>query len=404
MTGVPSRKPGPANARQDPVAGEGVGVHGGVRLERGRGGERGVVEDDHDRLARRPARPDTAAACRAGCRRPARARGSCTGRLSSARMRRVGRSTAVSGSQMPVGRRPNRSSKSRRPQRISVAPIGQRGERQDGVVVGLGHGVAAVAVVDAGRHVRVHEPLVRGGVVGRQPARQRGAEVVGDVAQVAPLGVGLVALGVDAGVPVAVRRRGRLRRDLPAERVAALGLIEVAVHGQPGSTHWADGSGVAVAGEAPVGVAASTHDVSPRIAGGRVERADRRPGSRRCPVWPDTFWAYCTIAGPASVGRAPGWTLEPDFGRKRALGPCQRALIRLGAVDPAGEPISVRCSRTTATSAPAPRRQAGSSEVRQPASCAAWSIVCAAAKRTVSVACSPGASETGQRKSSELPW
>ena len=40
----------------------------------------------------------------------------------------------------------------------------------------------------------------------------------------------------------------------------------------------------------------------------------------------------------------------------------------------------------------------------QPASSAEWSMVCDAARLTVNVACSPGASETGHRNDSELPW
>ena len=78
---------------------------------------------------------------------------------------------------------------------------------------------------------------MRGRVVLGQPAGQRGPQVERDAAEVAPLGVGLVALGVDAGVPVAVRRRARLRRDLAAERVAPLRLVEVAVNGQLGTAH-----------------------------------------------------------------------------------------------------------------------------------------------------------------------
>ena len=70
---------------------------------------------------------------------------------SSARIRRVGRSTAVSGSQMPGGAAPEPELEvAQAPADLGPA-VGEGSERQDGVVVGLGHGVAGIAAVDVRR-------------------------------------------------------------------------------------------------------------------------------------------------------------------------------------------------------------------------------------------------------------
>ena len=86
------------------------------------------------------------------------------------------------------------------------------------------------------------------------------------MAQIAALGVGLVALGVDARVPVAVRGSAGLRRDLAAERVAAFGLVEVAVDGQSGTDHRFDGSGGGAERQTP-DVGGSNGEARPGIEG-----------------------------------------------------------------------------------------------------------------------------------------
>ena len=234
-------------AGQDPLPRKRVGVHRRVGLERSRRRQRGVVEDDGDRLPTAEIHTVRAASVEAGvCGLPRGQDGVADALVGQNAQRRQvhGRlwqpdaRWSPTESQLEVAQAP-----------ADLGPtVRERSERQDGVVVCLGHGVAAVRVVQAIRQIRVDETLVRGGILGRQPARQSGPQVVRDVAQVAALGVRPVALGVDPCVPVAVRGRRRLGRNLAAERIAALRLVEMAVDGKLGSTHSADGSGAASGG------------------------------------------------------------------------------------------------------------------------------------------------------------
>ena len=143
--------------------------------------------------------------------------------------------TAVSGSHIPSARRPKRCSKSASPQRISVRMSRARGEREDRVVVGLRDRGAGVAV-------RGDHPVVGRRCVPRQPRRQRRADVEAEQAVVVHdrhdhavvvddpgEGVGPVALGLDALVPVVERRGRRLDRHLLGPGVLAGRLVEVPV-------------------------------------------------------------------------------------------------------------------------------------------------------------------------------
>ena len=95
-------------------------VGGRARLEAHRGRQRAVVEGDDDVPIGAQLDAVEAAGYRGRWSPPARAPGSCSARRPRRAMRSVSRSTAVSGSQRPLGRWPKRSSASRRPQRISV--------------------------------------------------------------------------------------------------------------------------------------------------------------------------------------------------------------------------------------------------------------------------------------------
>ena len=99
-----------------------------------------AVVEGHDHVAAiaeldavRPPRVDVAR------RRPATGARIVWRMPASASTRSVARSTAVSGSHIPIAGRPNRTSKSRRPQRDLGPPIGRGGERQDRVMERLGH-------------------------------------------------------------------------------------------------------------------------------------------------------------------------------------------------------------------------------------------------------------------------
>ena len=122
-----------------------------------------------------------------------------------------------------LGRRPKRSRKSRRPQRISVRRSAGEASGRIAWWNGLGHPVAAAIAVAPRRSPR--GPAAR--VAGREPAGERRPEVPRHPAVVAPLGVRAVALRVDARVPV-VERRGRGGPSgTAAERVDAQRLVEV---------------------------------------------------------------------------------------------------------------------------------------------------------------------------------
>ena len=109
-----------AEPRGDPLAGEAVGIRRRLGLERDRRRQAGVVEHDDDRAAVADLDPVRPAGVDRRLRRLPRGEDRVADALLGGDSRSVGRSTAVSGSQMPAGRRPNRISNSRRPQRISV--------------------------------------------------------------------------------------------------------------------------------------------------------------------------------------------------------------------------------------------------------------------------------------------
>ena len=101
-------------------------------------------------------------------------------------------------------------------------------EREDGVAVGLGDGAAghAVGIDDAAVHV---------GVVRLEPRQKRGADVERQLLEGAQLGVGSVALGGDALVPVVERRGPRLLGHDARPGVFARRLVEVPVEHQRGA-------------------------------------------------------------------------------------------------------------------------------------------------------------------------
>ncbi len=96
-------------------------------------------------------------------------------------------------------------------------------------MVGLGHPVPAAVARD--------ESQVCDRIAGLEPCGKRRAEVPVDVAEVAPLGVGSIALGADPSVPVMGGRRGGVRRDPAAEGIDPRGLVEVAVNDESAAAH-----------------------------------------------------------------------------------------------------------------------------------------------------------------------
>jgi hypothetical protein len=118
---------------------------------------------------------------------------------------------------------------------------------KDGVVVGLSHGVA----VAQGRHagpVGGDDPRVGLRCVALEPPRQGGSHIEGDalvvvddaddptaVVEDAGRGVGRIALGGHALVPVVCRRGGVLDLDHLQPRVLPGRLVEMAVDAEPGT-------------------------------------------------------------------------------------------------------------------------------------------------------------------------
>ena len=157
-------------------------------------------------VRRRPGRRDTAGACRADD--PATCHGAriVWATPSSASTRSVARSTAVSGSHSPVGRRPKRSSKSRSPQRISVR---RSAAEASGRIAWWNAWAIPLTAAVAGDEAASRRPGRR-----RAASGQRRPEVPRDPGEVAGLRVRPVALGADAGVPV-VRTAPRSDRPGP---------------------------------------------------------------------------------------------------------------------------------------------------------------------------------------------
>ena len=115
-------------------------------------------------------------------------------------------------------------------------------EREDHVVVGLGHGGAVAGEASLALGVGGDDLLVHVWGFVLEPFEERGPEVVADASVVvsdladpalfvkdARAGVGAVALGGDALVPVVVGMSGILELDGFEPGVLAGGLVEVAV-------------------------------------------------------------------------------------------------------------------------------------------------------------------------------
>ncbi len=114
--------------------------------------------------------------------------------------------------------------------------IAAAGQWQDRVVDRLGQAIANAVdppVIPLGGD----DALVGGVGVLVQPAGKRAPQVETDAPEVARLGVGCVALGGDALVPVGVRRSVRLSRNAPGEGVRSRGLVEVPVDTQVAVGH-----------------------------------------------------------------------------------------------------------------------------------------------------------------------
>ena len=161
--------------------------------------------------ARRRARPGTAGVCRG------RAPASCQGARivwvnpASASSRSVSRSTAVSGSQTPVGRRPNRQLE------VAQAPA-DLGPPVRGASRAAGSCDGRAGPCPCTPASPVDEAAIGDRVAILQPAGERRSEVPRDPPEVAELGVGPVAVGGDPAVPVVGRRGRRVRRDQPGRR------------------------------------------------------------------------------------------------------------------------------------------------------------------------------------------
>ena len=93
----------------------------------------------------------------------------------------------------------------------------------------LGQAVGALVAGD--------EAVIRDRVAVLQPAGQGRSEVPRDVAKVAELRVGSIALGADPGRPVVRRRRRRVGGDPAAERIDPRRLVEVAVDDEAAAAH-----------------------------------------------------------------------------------------------------------------------------------------------------------------------
>jgi len=104
------------------------------------------------------------------------------------------------------------------------------------VIVGLGDGVANSKAGYVGL-VLGEDALVGEGIEICQPRKEGWADVKADIFKVAELGVWLVALSVDAFVPVLVRGGAGLGGDDARERVFPRRLVEVAVDAESFDGH-----------------------------------------------------------------------------------------------------------------------------------------------------------------------
>ena len=215
-------------SRGDALSGEPIRVRRRLGLERGGGRQPGIEEDDADR----PAGAEIDAVGSPGV---------------DAHVGGLPRGEDRIGDSL-LGRHPQRGQVDRRlrqPQPARPQPetdlefakppadlgssIRRGGERQDRVMKGLGHRVAA-----CGRGREVGE---RRRVFPRQPAAEGWPQVPRHLDEVAALRVWSVALRVDAGIPVVERRRGQLGGDHARPRIDPGGLIEMAVDGEAAARH-----------------------------------------------------------------------------------------------------------------------------------------------------------------------
>src|SRR5262249_35702977 len=107
----------------------------------------------------------------------------------------------------------------------------RRGERQDGVVVGLRER-GADAIAFAMTPVGVHDALVYVGMMRLEPSGERGAEIEADALEDARRRVGAVALGGDLLVEVLVVACARLMGHLSSKGIFARRLVEVSIDTQ----------------------------------------------------------------------------------------------------------------------------------------------------------------------------
>ena len=201
------------------------------RLEGEGVGERAVVDDEVDRPVRVVGvAPPVERRCAAGTSASICPGARIVKRMpSSASTRSTKSFTAVSGSHMPSGRRPNRWAKSRIPHRTWV-----RTSRS--LQSGRMAWPYAWAMARPGRAIGVDDAAVHVGMVRLEPREQRGPDVERQLLEGAELGVGSVALGGDALVPVVERRGARLLGHDPGPGVLTGRLVEVPVQHQRGAS------------------------------------------------------------------------------------------------------------------------------------------------------------------------
>ena len=218
----------PDQSRGDTFPGEPIGVRRGLRLERGGSRQPGIEEDDRDRPARTEidaVRPTGVDAHVGGLPRgedrvgDALLGGDSQGRQVDRRLRQPQAAGRPPEPELEIAKAP-----------ADLGPaVRGGGERQDRVMEGLGHRVAA----GCGRG----EVGERRRVLSRQPSAEGRPEVPRHLGEVAALRVRPVALGVDPLVPVVERRRGQLDGNRARPRIDPGGLVEMAVDGEAAACH-----------------------------------------------------------------------------------------------------------------------------------------------------------------------
>ena len=208
-----------------PLGREPIGIRGGIRLERDRRRQPGVVEDDDDGSVAAEIDPIRDPGVDRLRRLPRGKDGeldSLGDRLSQGRRidRGLGQPEAprtVPEAELEVADAPR-----------DLGPaIGRRGERQDRVMVRLGDRRSSVG----------DEPSVRLRMLRGQPRRHRRSEVPRDVGEGSALRVRPVTLVGDPVVPVSIRRRRRFVGHPARPWIDAQGLVEVGVDRQAPARH-----------------------------------------------------------------------------------------------------------------------------------------------------------------------